>query len=114
MPFEPGHTLSKGGTPKAKQFNTALLRALKERFGTDVGGLAKCAEQLVAIAMNKDHPLQLKAITEIRDTIQGKPMQAVEITKTNPLDNLSPHVLDALESALAARQQELAGADSLH
>jgi hypothetical protein len=84
--FEPGNNANPDGAPKKTQrFTFALIRALKDKYGNDVEGLAKCADALLKIASDPKNTNQLKAITEIRDTLQGKPTQTLAGDKENPL-----------------------------
>lgn len=92
MPFEKGVVYNPNGArKKERRFEFALLRCLKDRYGDDAKGLAKCAEAMLDIVEDKNHPQRLKAITEIRDTIDGKPKQSVDMqVSQTPRANVYP------------------------
>jgi hypothetical protein len=71
-----GAPLGNTNARKSRMFEQALVRAIKQRDIKDGEGetLRKIAEALLDKAIAQD----LTAIKETRDTLDGKPMQAVE------------------------------------
>lgn len=73
-----------GGAPqgnqnnrKGRMFRDALDKALRKRSRVDqLEAIEEIADKLVELAMSGE----IKAITEIRDTTDGKPAQQVELT----------------------------------
>ena len=75
--FPPGQSGNPGGRPK-NIFNEAYLRILNKTVANDPQGLRvidAIAERVATQAMKGD----LKAVAEITDRIQGRPMQAVSL-----------------------------------
>ena len=78
MPFEPGTSGNPGGRPKrAKLTYDALVIELKARDAkssdADPKGLRKIVSSVIDLAEGGD----MKAVEFIRDTIDGKPTQAI-------------------------------------
>jgi hypothetical protein len=73
MPFHPGQSGNPGGKKKQKRFLTALEMELKAVEADDQRGLRKIARNLIVMAEAGD----MQAIKEIRDTLDGKPAQAI-------------------------------------
>jgi hypothetical protein len=75
--FQPGQSGNPGGRPK-NIFNEAYLRILNKTVANDPQGLRvidAIAERVATQAMKGD----LKAVAEIADRIQGRPMPAVSL-----------------------------------
>lgn len=70
MPFEPGNQLGKAGR-RDKPWREAINRAVKRRGEGDLQALDRCADALVAAAIEGD----LQAMKEIGDRLDGKPPQ---------------------------------------
>ena len=66
---------------KAKKFRDALSRALARAGDTVDGGLNKVTDQLVTAAIRGE----AWAIKEVRDTMDGKPAQALIGDEDSPL-----------------------------
>lgn len=77
MAFKEGNKHGKGAPKKEKRVGNAIIRALGRKFEKLENGLDMVAEALIDIAVDKNHPQQMKAITEIRDTLDGRPPQAI-------------------------------------
>lgn len=72
MPFKPGQSGNPGGRPKKKLFREALTKVL-ETAGEDPDKLTAIAQALYDKAKTGD----VSAIKEVRDTLDGKPAQAI-------------------------------------
>jgi hypothetical protein len=72
MPFKPGQSGNPGGRPKKKLFREALTKVL-ENAGEDSEKLKSIAQALFDKAITGD----VSAIKEVRDTLDGKPAQAI-------------------------------------
>jgi hypothetical protein len=70
MPFHPGQSGNPGGKKKQKRFLTALEMELKAVEADDQRGLRKIARNLIVMAEGGD----MQAIKEIRDTLDGNPI----------------------------------------
>jgi hypothetical protein len=76
--LQKGQTNNPNGRPKrSKSMQFGLRSALDAKFGSFDDGIFKIADELVAIATDKNHPKQLAAIQEITDRLDGKPAQAI-------------------------------------
>ena len=72
-PWRPGQSGNPGGRPKTKAFKNALEAELEEA-GDDGPSLRKIARALLDKAALGD----LQAIRDVRDTLDGRPAQAIE------------------------------------
>jgi hypothetical protein len=72
MPFKPGQSGNPGGRPKKKLFREALTKVL-DAAGEDSEKLTAIAQALYDKAKTGD----VSAIKEVRDTLDGKPAQAI-------------------------------------
>ena len=73
MAFQPGQSGNPSGGRKRKAFLTALELELAKVADDDQRGLRKIARNLMTMAEGGD----IQAIKEIRDTLDGKPAQAI-------------------------------------
>ena len=73
MAFQPGQSGNPSGGRKRKAFLTALELELAKVADDDQRGLRKIARNLMTMAEGGD----IQAIKEIRDTLDGKPAQAL-------------------------------------
>lgn len=80
MAFKPGVSGNPQGRRKEKPFRDALMLAVNEADG-DVKKLRKLADALVTSACKGD----TAAIIAVRDTLDGKPVQALANDDENPL-----------------------------
>jgi hypothetical protein len=86
MTFRKGEVTNPRGRPKKeKVFSRALLQSLKYKFGSEAKGLAKCADSLIEIALDVNNTARVHAIKEIRDSIDGKPVQTLSSDADNPV-----------------------------
>lgn len=105
MPFGPKNIANpRGAPPKIRRFEGALIRALGRRFGTLDDGLVKMAEALIDIICDADHTQRVQAIRDLRDTIDGKPKQQIDIDSRPTADDLIERV---------AKQQAINASDQL-
>lgn len=72
MPFEPGNQEAKKGDKK-RRFKQQLIAALEDVPEGDVSKLRLLADKLIDAGLGGD----VQAIRDIRDTIDGKPAQAI-------------------------------------
>ena len=84
MPFEPGKSGNPGGRPKTKLFADALRvqvsRPIGKTFTKPTKGrvIDEIAYYLVHDARTAKGSVRTQAAKEIRDTLDGKPAQALE------------------------------------
>lgn len=74
MPFKPGQSGNPGGRPKKKAFRDSLVKLL-DAAGDDSAKLTELAQALFDKAKAGD----VSAIKEVRDTLDGKPAQAIDL-----------------------------------
>ena len=72
MPFQPGNQEARKGEKK-KRFKQQLIAALEDVPEGDVSKLRQIADKLIEAALGGD----VQAIRDIRDTVDGKPAQAI-------------------------------------
>ena len=89
MPFRKGESGNPGGRPKDKPFADALRMEIKAA-GEDHKALRRVARTLIELAEQGD----IRAIRELADRLDGKPMQAVEadVGVSDPLTELFEYV----------------------
>ena len=81
MPWVKGQSGNAGGgKQKSRTISSGIIAELTNRYGTLENGARVIGAALVAIALDKNHPKQLTALSEVSDRLEGKPMQAVEVT----------------------------------
>jgi hypothetical protein len=87
-----GAPLGNKNAAKSRLFEQAIIRALKQRDLKDGDGetLRKIAERLIELALEG----QIKAFSEMRDTVDGKPMQSVE--HSGPDGEAIPHKVEVI------------------
>ena len=90
MPFKKGQSGNPGGRPKEKPFADALRMEIADA-GEDHKALRRVARKLIENAESGD----IRAIRELADRLDGKPMQAVDANvdlSTDPLTELIKYV----------------------
>ena len=90
MPFKKGQSGNPGGRPKEKPFSDALRMEIADA-GEDHKALRRVARKLIENAEAGD----IRAIRELADRLDGKPIQAVDANvdvSTDPLAELIEYV----------------------
>ena len=90
MPFKKGQSGNPGGRSSEKPFADALRMEIADA-GEDHKALRGVARKLIEQAEGGD----IRAIRELADRLDGKPMQAVEASvdaSTDPLTELFEHI----------------------
>ena len=84
MLFKKGQSGNPGGRPKEKPFADALRMEIADA-GEDHKSLRRVARALIKKAESGD----IRAIRELADRLDGKPIQAVEASVDAPVDTLA-------------------------
>ena len=86
--FEPGESGNPNGRPKGSRNIATILRELLELQDRDSGGdgeaLSIPVKKLIKLLSAKNEAIQLKAIQEAFDRLEGKAEENINITPTIP------------------------------
>lgn len=107
-PWPKGVSGNPGGRPKKKLITDELERLLKQEAPEATG--KSWATVIAEALLNQARRGDVRAITELANRIEGKPLQPVELSGDNDLDTLAERMEKARKRVLAdMSDEELSG-----
>ncbi len=90
-PWKPGQSGNPGGRPVKKPFTEALRKALANKDGASPEDQGKTLTELAVKLVELGLTGERWAIVEIRDTLEGKPAQAITGADNHSTATACPH-----------------------